>query len=104
MVTKPGSHLRTDDAPLVQGWRRNATDITFGPYRSHRGHMTDAPELIGWAVAAVVSIRRDEGSPSVWQKTAMRFELTATAYGRLWRGFWGHCRWETPDTRVVCGP
>jgi hypothetical protein len=46
--------------------------------------MTDAPELVEWAVAAVVSIRRDEGSPSVWQKAAMRFELMTAAYGKLW--------------------
>ena len=29
----------------------------------------------GWVVAAGVSIRSDEGSPSVWQKIAMRFEI-----------------------------
>jgi hypothetical protein len=50
------------------------TDITFGPYRSRRGHVTDVLEVDGWVVAAVVSIRSDEGSPSVWQKIAMRFE------------------------------
>jgi hypothetical protein len=30
-------------------------------------------------VAVVVSIRRDEGSLSVWQETAMGFELTEVA-------------------------
>jgi hypothetical protein len=51
-----------------------ATVITFGPYRSRRGHVTDVLEVDGWVVAAVVSIRSDEGSPSAWQKIAMRFE------------------------------
>jgi hypothetical protein len=51
------------------------SDITFGPYRSRRGHVTDVSEVDGWVVAAVVSIRSDEGSPSVWQKIAMRFQI-----------------------------
>jgi hypothetical protein len=53
--------------------------------------VNNRPERNEKLVAAVVSIRGNEGSLSVWHETAMRFELAKVGDGRSERGFGSLC-------------
>ena len=81
-----------------------ASDNTFGSYRSHRGHIShSSPVLMLPAVAAVVSIRRDEGSRSFWHERAMRSESMSVEGVMLGNGLESNTGPQKRDAAVRFG-